>query len=470
MTDYVRVLLKGILTTQSELHIGTGDETDFENAYDETHSYNDICHDIDGRPYIPASTLRGYLRNIVEKHEDETIAEILFGTARQKTDSKDQGKAGLLRVYDARWQSAPNFKINESLKTKTSIEPLTATSKDFQLSTHALVPANSRFLVHIEMDKLDQAHVESVLKALNTLGEKYQGQIGKSKTDGMGKMQWQLSELKTLSEAQLKKWLRNDNDQINYQEKNELSKIIETYNNPQKRLTFNLNALSPLLMIDSDLGDLKRKQWKANGSKEEDKPYDHYFTKTANSAIIAGSSLKGWARARCRKILLTLITQDCPTKPEQEKADKLTDQLFGHTNQRGLISFHNAKSEFEDNDIHHQTFIAVDRFTGGVKDGALFNVEAIWPQNSFQGEISYDENKLQGWMKLLLLFVIRDAMQGDLVLGWGKSRGYGQLTASTEIHTDWQNFSKLLDDQTLAKWQEELNQQIQLHAQQEQAA
>ena len=138
-----------------------------------------------------------------------------------------------MRVYDARWQSSPQFKIDDHLTTKTSIDPLTATSKDFHLSTHAQVPANSRFKLEIEMDHVSQTQLGYVLKALKTLGEDYQGQIGKSKTDGMGKLHWHLSSIKTLTPAQLKKWLKNDKSDINYSPMpDDYFQGIESYSNP----------------------------------------------------------------------------------------------------------------------------------------------------------------------------------------------------------------------------------------------
>ena len=244
-----------------------------------------------------------------------------------------------------------------------------------------------------------------------------------------------------------------------------------------------------MLIIDSELTNKKQKLWEAEINKQNEnraneksanekstnKPHDHYFMREGNQAIIPGSTLKGWVRARCRKILLTLLTKDHATLEHEQTilsktADELLNQLFGSTNQRGIITFHSAKAEFseandnEKTDIHQQTFIAVDRFTGGVKDGALFSVEAIWAKKPFQGEISYDESKLKNWMKLLLLFVLRDAMQGDLVLGWGKSRGYGQLTLSTEQYADWQAISEQLDEKQLQlqlqQWQVELDDQL----------
>ena len=79
---------------------------------------------------------------------------------------------------------------------------------------------------------------------------------------------------------------------------------------------------------------------------------------------------------------------------------------------------------------HLQYFNAIDRFTGGVKEGALFNVKAAQCDYLVTKKCHLNLDRLPKgeWWKGLLLFIVRDAIEGDLAVGWGKSKGFGSFT------------------------------------------
>jgi len=55
MTKYKRIILTGTLTTQSNFHIGTGDEeVEKDDNGEIVGTYNAICLDVNNKPYIPA--------------------------------------------------------------------------------------------------------------------------------------------------------------------------------------------------------------------------------------------------------------------------------------------------------------------------------------------------------------------------------------------------------------------------------
>jgi len=98
----------------------------------------------------------------------------------------------------------------------------------------------------------------------------------------------------------------------------------------------------------------------------------------------------------------------------------------------------------------------VDRFTGGVKEGALYTVQALRlpPDRFFKSKVMYRPEKIEGWMQLLLLFAWKDAEQGDLVLGWGKARGYGRLRLASDKGGSKAWIEKCRD--RLAAWEQDL--------------
>lgn len=472
MTQFKRAILTGTLTTQTNFHLGSGQESeDTSNNSKKSdedpkkkNSFNDFCRDKNNNPYIPASSLRGYLRAIISNENNQQTEEKLFGLARQKRGSDKEGNMGALRIYDARWRSTA---YTENRISQTSIDPVTGAAKQHHLSTHAIVPAQSPFEVVIEFDDVNEEQIKTILQALQTFSPDNRGKLGKGKSTGQGEIHWQQSSLKVLTEKQLKKWLNQSNLKPNnkgrqsnraiIEQKLErffidhpISDTIKPFASNLSNITIQLKAKCPILINDPQA--VKR--------REEDKSPDCIYMQRKGFAIIPGSTLKGWVRARCRRILLSLL--DNVDDKDDAIADRIIGEIFGSTDQQSLLSFDDAQVRVDENNhLHKQTFNAIDRFTGGVKPHALYNVEAIWPKEPFTTQIHYPKEKLKGWMKLLLLYVMRDSMEGDLVLGWGKSKGFGRMILSTDRHENWQQQYQATNQNDLTAWNNELEQKLQ---------
>ena len=111
---------------------------------------------------------------------------------------------------------------------------------------------------------------------------------------------------------------------------------------------------------------------------------------------------------------------------------------------------------FSDKDIpsgHLQQFVAIDRFTGGSSEGALYKVHAA-PPCVVRGRISWRTapDPDGDWRLALLAMLARDAMEGDLIVGWGKARGYGQGVAGLRLPAQPAGSDSDLDWPTLATW------------------
>jgi len=166
---------------------------------------------------------------------------------------------------------------------------------------------------------------------------------------------------------------------------------------------------------------------KKSAESPENSHKHSYLKRTQNGsakAVIPGATLKGWFRAQARRILMTLTQGE-----HQALVDKRIGELFGSPETGGsLVRFEDAViAVSDDRDSHTQMFNAVDRFTGGVKATALYSAKALWVDKPIQGSFQYKASLPEDWMKLLLMFVWSDAKEGDLVLGWGKSKGFGRL-------------------------------------------
>lgn len=466
--NYRRIIITGRLETQSELHIGTGDEEEkpyFTPQGKEPLMVNTVLLNAKHHPYIPASTLRGYLRSQID---NANISELLFGYARQAEDT-NQNQMGALRAYDA--QSTIDCETFHRI-SRTAIDNVTGTAKRHCLATHETIPIDTVFEVRLELDgktekPLTQQHIDALLNALETFNAEIGGQLGKGKSTGQGCLTWECLSVQALAEDAFKTWLMAaDSESINkyYQPLNK--QAFQAINNATswQSVEFQLYTDSPVL-VNNPHDEALQKKYNPDTSKEERKELANlvFLQRGTDLALIPGSTIKGWFRAHCRRILLTL------TQGENETGvTAMLKKLFGSDKAASLLRFHDATTHISGDDRRTQTFNAVDRFTGGVKDTALYSATGVWLENNhgFTASISYPNDEvLEGWMKLLLLFAWQDAQDGDLVLGWGKSKGYGRLTLKANDNP-WQVW---LDDPNITQWEHDLYVELGLK-EQEQAA
>jgi len=75
-----------------------------------------------------------------------------------------------------------------------------------------------------------------------------------------------------------------------------------------------------------------------------------------------------------------------------------------------------------------QDFLAIDRFTGGGRNNAKFDVLALW-QPRFTARLRLENP--QPWELGWLALTLRDLAEGWLTLGFGAAKGFGKVTVST---------------------------------------
>ena len=73
------------------------------------------------------------------------------------------------------------------------------------------------------------------------------------------------------------------------------------------------------------------------------------------------------------------------------------------------------------------------------------------------------------WWKGMLLLVLRDAMEGDLQIGWGKAKGYGTVVFEIEydgyLYKDWVSILAGITTAKAEQWVKELHEKINLTVQ-----
>lgn len=440
--DYARVRITGALTNRTELRIGSGYEAELPRPEGEEEAaeavlYATLFIDAYGDPCIPGSTLRGYLSQALKRDPDRHRR--LIGTARlgkSAGNDEDAGNAGALRVYDARWPGG-----GQRLRSRVAIDPVTGTAAARKLYTEAVVPAGGAFQVRIEMDRVDRDDIAAVLAALSGFNHRValdagggrkrsvaagDAALGQGKSHGRGKLRWHSERVEAITSAALRDWLTGEGsleERFEPLEDVDLERFLFAPAEGSFPFYFRLVPLAPLLVDDPHSRSSK---------KEKPDAPDLQCMRSDERVLVPGSSLKGLLRARCRKIALTLLAARAGADATglEDKAEEVVNEIFGSTQRAARIEIGDASARYGIQ-RHRQFFNAVDRFTGGVKEGALYNVEAVWPRALFcrvrvSPEIKKDENL---WMLGLLALALRDAMEGDLAFGWGKGRGYGAFRA-----------------------------------------
>ncbi len=461
-TPLERIIITGQLQVCSPLRIGDG-ALQLPGSAGKA-SPRTLLRDAKGRPYIPGSTLRGYLSNQLRRHPAwEKELENLFGSPPKRSqpegsagsDGKQKPLNGALRVYDATWNPSPPpadpqgdglpGQPGERIESRIAIDPVTATARPNHLLTEEVVAPGSAFSVRLEADRVDQSHLEALLGALHSLDGQIMAQLGQGKTLGRGLLRWRkdLQQVKTLTKADFQDWLslpwkpetlKKDylKEKVDYQ-----TWQPDPASQEYLKLDLRLHARAPILIADPQ---------RKTGKKGEP---DHRFTIEGDtgSMRVPASTLKGMLRGRARKILMTLVDvlseerqQELSLDQWNEITDSLLKQLFGNTDRISWLRVSDGACRIEKDEIHQQQFNAIDRFTGGVADKRLYLAEAVYPKKPINASITLDpavQKQENRWMLGLLLHVLRDAMEGDLAIGWGKAKGYGVIQAEIADTKDW---------------------------------
>ncbi|MEI6068664.1 MAG: TIGR03986 family CRISPR-associated RAMP protein [Methylococcaceae bacterium] len=485
------------LCTDSPLHIGSGetathpeltklDELGREKAVE----INACIKDYAGKPYLPATTLKGKLfawldARIPETGEQHEDLNALFGTSSDKEDSgiggryqlkrssqsslssdkKDSCMGGRAEFHDAvlitplakdgknypYWNPDSQTYIDASI----AINRLTRTIAHRKLFYTELVPPNVRFLVVITgmMTEQQAALLITALQAFPDT-ERVTKEPNRAATfgadDSSGKGRMYLSgdvSVKRMDVQQVCAWLNSEPLGMAEQAFTELNK------DDIKKLTAEISAIKlrtileltlqmdGAFLINNPAAVPKENKQLAKENKEPDQ---QPLLDTDGKPLLSGKSLRGALRSQAERIMRTLGIACCDTENPCPAIYKKTDintlcpvcQVFGATGWQSPLHIHPFKyvKTSTESGTQAQNFVAIDRFHGGGKHTALFNARfSLRPR--FKGFIEPDE-RMPSWGKGLLVLVLRDLHEGDIKLGFGANKGYGgveSITITTDI-------------------------------------
>lgn len=323
-----------------------------------------------------------------------------------------------------------------------AIDAITATADEHKLFSQEYLPAGSRFAVALEAEKLADGDLEILLGLLEAWDGGAESSVGRGASRMQGRLAWNLDRVEVLDAAALQSWLVSDQPLDAFFRSLEPPAATRPTHKPGlASIPFRIHPLAPILVNDPSYA--RRKPGDGGPKENEDAP-NLEFSRTADGRpLIPAASLRGLVRGRARRILATLLAaQGVAAHQAGDAAEQWVKKLFGHQKARSPVWLGDAVPETTATP-HPQHFNAIDRFTGGVAEGKLYQVEAR-TGGIYSGEIGLELDRLDqldrlapDWWKGLLFLVLRDALEGDMAVGWGKARGYGAFRLAVEWRGRW---------------------------------
>jgi len=122
---------------------------------------------------------------------------------------------------------------------------------------------------------------------------------------------------------------------------------------------------------------------------------------------------------------------NAPITPADFSAFCPACQLFGSLSVAGRFNISDAYLSAEDQGLspEYRDGVAIDRFTGGAFNGALFSLEA---QTAGRFETQITLENVTWWQVAWVGLVLRDLQEGLLPIGAGSSRGLGRVKATLD--------------------------------------
>lgn len=430
-----RLYARGNWKLKSVAHFG-GDETGIA----------DMCllQDADGKPFIPGASIAGAARSLLaqqcltwEKYKDGITQETpglkrLFGGAEKAKTVEDSDPMSALIVADA---ACVNGKIKTSIRDGVHIVAESGTAAEGAKFDVEVVERGTEFeleLVCIIRDGDDQCEFKELFLAILHAFQQGDIRLGARTRRGYGRGKvesWKIRDLQMNNPEDVMAWLRNNpwSRSPNNLDR-ELDKKLKDYTPlSDHRRSFRIEAnfeLRTSLLIRS------------SSENPEDPDMVHLYSN--EKPVIPGTSFAGTFRQRASLIAYALNwdngCNDADPVCEMFGAVHEQDKKTEDTKQTELWA---SRVSIEERLVEKvkplwQDRVAIDRFTGGSLQSALFNEKPVYPcpmktetQTNVRLILTLEEPE-KAEIGLLLL-TLRDFWSGHAVLGGETSNGRGTL-------------------------------------------
>lgn len=388
-----KIILKGEIELLSPAIIGCGkdEKTDL-----------DLIRDSEGRPFIPGTSFVGMLKNIIKLNLPNSYLEKFWGT-------KDNQSSLIIKDLVILDDS-----IETAIRDGVKINNKTGIAEEKAKFEYEIIERGARFQLYIEADLDRENFNKKMLATITKLLQEGVVRIGAKTNCGFGKIklkEYKFYEFNFVNRQDVLRWIKRD-----FSESREFG--VEPFQLKEKRF-----------IIEAKF-KIKNSLIVRSYNASPDKP-DMEHIKSKNTPVLPGTSIKGAIRSRAEKILNTI-----------GKPISIAHDLFGFVDpvtkkaKKGRISI--DESILPDYPSEVQTRIKIDRFTGGVIEGALFETMPLFSDlDSKIFNITIIIEDYKDYEAGLMLLILKDLWTGDLPIGGEKSIGRGVLQGE-EAKISWE--------------------------------
>lgn len=496
-----RWVITGTLTTDTPLHIGGGETITRPGLVNEQGQrlvqVKAVFTDQRSRACLPGSSLRGVLRERLsallgkpgqQKDEQPPLVMRLFGkpepaVADERARRNQSGNGGHLAVHDALvvaepfrppaqwhppafWDAVRRTGVTSSVALNR--RPRTAAAQ--KLFHAEFVPPGVSFVVKFTGDNLSKDGIAHLLRALEEFNPTATTRLtlGADTGNGWGRLLWKEGEVRHLDRMAVRQalpgWLSKPATLSPGASAAPLGSRLPTIDlAPPARPSFGPFEL--LLLFEGPF--LVKRPAKPKAKGDTDTPNAQPLLDARGHVVLPASSFRGALRAQAERILRTLALAAHPNllpgqldriapdptgtgetlrrvsgsgSPDSEGLS-LAGRLLGVSGWRSpldVTAFTEAGPDFAR--LEEQDFVAIDRFTGGGKDGAKFKFRAaLCPSLTGQIALAFAPGSLAARVGPgLMALVLRDVLEGDVAFGMGAGKGYGACRGVSAGILAWQ--------------------------------
>lgn len=425
-----RWVIRGTLTLTSAMHLGATAQDRVDSPV--------LCDPRSGAPLLPGTTFAGALRNALAdwlagygNDEPSEVAE-LFGGARDV----DAGTQSPLIIFDALGTLPEGHGIE--IRDGVAIDAKTGVAEDGKKYDFEVLPAGTQFAVRVdllvpELDGKENALLGWLAVALEAFSAGHNG-FGARRSRGLGRVRavWTARRFDLTSERGWLDYVLSPHEQpvADDTRLSDIRKAIEAAAPSSVMPLAELADSRSRVVIALRLHLVHDLLIRSPGTQADEAEVTHL--RSAGKAVLAGTSLAGVLRAQALCIA-KLVRKD------QDDAARWIDRLFGprFTGRRPSPGHHVASSRLrlsegvlQRSKGRPQTRVAIDRFTHGPVDGALFTER---PEVGGHTDMELElRNPREGELGLVLL-AVKDLLEGMVPVGGTSSVGRGMLRGSATV-------------------------------------
>ena len=378
-----------------------------------------LPRDCKNRPYIPAASLKGALRQmLVQAALPAAKINTLLG--QSLSNNKAELQSGVCRVY-------PGFAstdITTQVIAQTSVDEITGASKDNQLFEREYITSESELNFELEAEFIDASLWHELLSVIHNQSL----QLGAGSKNDNGRSVLTVVKNRGMTASDITSWLKQDATMLDSMLDLGLtfsSKLTKQTLENNVEIAFFITSDDPILVNDPARLAALSLHAKQTHNTQPQKLKDQYMRlDKQGQPYLPASSLRGALRAQYRRIVRTVLLQHPHSSQRVEEiVEHLSQSIWGSEQQKAGIRITNANHvgvAFP----HHQTSIAIDRFSGRVKNGAMLEIEGV-TVNKFKFTLTLTPKLLEPQytpQRSILLFLIRDMFEQDISIGAHKNK------------------------------------------------